>query len=269
MASLIKSIGLAEVAFALGGMRATQGDALPRVAEPEDVLHATSEKKAASLSGEAKAVGQSVTSVGTAAEQMEAAIGKRIEEAVALKIKEIDERYRQEEKAVFAEAAERGYESGLRRATDEQDDRHQQLQTRVAQLQKSVEQAIADAFADVTHLACDISCAAVERILGQEIASGNAIAAVVKDTISRLENAGSIVVRVHPDDAVLLQKSNMHGASQTESARYRVEPDESITRGGCVVENSHGILDARLETRLDAFIQALRGQPSDHPEAAS
>ena len=38
-----------------------------------------------------------------------------------------------------------------------------------------------------------------------------------------------------------------------------VVPDASITRGGCLLAYAHAELDARLETRLERVLGALRG----------
>ncbi|MEK0115086.1 flagellar assembly protein FliH, partial [Bordetella pertussis] len=51
---------------------------------------------------------------------------------------------------------------------------------------------------------------------------------------------------VHPDDLELVRT---HLADELNEANWRLQADESITRGGCRTETAYGDVDATLQTR--------------------
>lgn len=71
----------------------------------------------------------------------------------------------------------------------------------------------------------------------------------------------TVQLRLHPDDLVLVQTFLEQDA---DTARPRLIADERITRGGCILETSHGAIDATLETRWRRVIAAL-GQTPESP----
>jgi flagellar assembly protein FliH len=73
---------------------------------------------------------------------------------------------------------------------------------------------------------------------------------------------GNLRVRMHPSDAAILSPA---WAQQAVPAGQRLElvPDESVRRGGCLVEGDHGMVDARLDTQLQLALNAL--MPDVHP----
>lgn len=70
-------------------------------------------------------------------------------------------------------------------------------------------------------------------------------------------------VHVHPEDLPLLQ------AAATADSHWECVADPQLARGDCVVESARSHLDARVETRLAAVIDAVLGEPSGEPEASA
>ncbi|OHB25674.1 MAG: hypothetical protein A2X84_03315 [Desulfuromonadaceae bacterium GWC2_58_13] len=59
-------------------------------------------------------------------------------------------------------------------------------------------------------------------------------------------------VKVHPDDlAMVMEKKPLMLASISGLKNITVEPDESIARGGCLVESELGEVDATIESQLE------------------
>jgi len=93
---------------------------------------------------------------------------------------------------------------------------------------------------------------------------------LVQQTVRRaLERAGSqnvVRIRLHADQA------NAVVAYLTESAGtpppFEVLADGSIGLGGCVIDTTHGRVDARLDVQLDALAQVLREAMPIDPFAA-
>jgi flagellar assembly protein FliH len=84
--------------------------------------------------------------------------------------------------------------------------------------------------------------------------------ALVQQTVRRaLERAGSqnvVRIRLHPDEAERVVTSMTDSAG--EPPAFEVFPDGSIGLGGCVIDTTHGRVDARLDAQLGAIAQLLR-----------
>jgi flagellar assembly protein FliH len=120
----------------------------------------------------------------------------------------------------------------------------------------------------------DLALAVARKIIGREVAANpEAVAGLLRDALSRIEHAGSLSIRMNPDDLqrlVDVQPRLLEGL--VEPGRVRFEADATIGAGGCFIESEAGDIDARLEHRLrmveDAFHAAgladldARGQRS-------
>lgn len=95
-----------------------------------------------------------------------------------------------------------------------------------------------------------IAFAALCRILGEKGTSRDAIHAMVREAMAATRSREQLTVRLHPDDAALLR----NGAVEDE---IRIEADQSVKLGGCIVDSAAGSLDARFETQLDLLRIAL------------
>lgn len=107
--------------------------------------------------------------------------------------------------------------------------------------------------------AVDVAMLAAARIVGDELsARPERVADIVRPLLRRLRRARQVTLRVHPDDRAALESALPALARDTDLAgTVAIEADPALARGGCVVTSDAGVLDARLEVRLDALRDAL------------
>jgi flagellar assembly protein FliH len=79
---------------------------------------------------------------------------------------------------------------------------------------------------------------------------------IVRQALDAVREDDRVVVRVHPDDAALLAPVR-EALERDTGTHVTVRPDRSVLRGGCVVETSRGLVDARLDAKLAAIHTAL------------
>ncbi|WP_305043686.1 FliH/SctL family protein [Geoalkalibacter sp.] len=101
--------------------------------------------------------------------------------------------------------------------------------------------------------------AVAEQVIGAEIAVRPEF---IQDTLARamqhVLKADEYQIRVHPADlAVVMEHKPLFLAGQSGHGNIRIEADESISRGGCVVESSLGQVDATIESQLADIRQRL------------
>ena len=108
----------------------------------------------------------------------------------------------------------------------------------------------------------DLALSVAERVIRQELhANREAISAVVREALKKVEHQQSIVIKMNPADIQFLDKSQLpfaDGGDQSVSNRIRIEADESISRGGCFIETESGDVDARIETQIEIIKAAFR-----------
>jgi len=120
---------------------------------------------------------------------------------------------------------------------------------------QEVDRRVAGTEAEVKILAVRIA----ERILRRELElRPEVIADVAKAALADARGRHDFVLRVHPDDVAVLE-ADKPGllARLSVSAHILIRADDSIDRGGCVVESEVGVVDARLTTQLAAIERAL------------
>ena len=75
---------------------------------------------------------------------------------------------------------------------------------------------------------------------------------------------GLLRLRLNPDDVELAQRClETHAVER----RWRLRPDPTITRGGCIIETALGEIDATLETRWRQVSTALGYPPNGEAES--
>ena len=151
------------------------------------------------------------------------------------------------------EARQEGYRQGLQEIKPVAD----LLQNLAHELQEEKHQLLENAELTVVRLAYEIA----KKILHREVAeSSDVIVYVVREALRRIADRDKIVVRVHPEDAaVLRQATELHNELFQTFAGVEIREDEDVSKGGCLVETSTGLIDATLETQLAEVEAALFG----------
>ncbi len=76
----------------------------------------------------------------------------------------------------------------------------------------------------------------------------------VMESVNRL---GDVNVFLNPQDAKVLTPEWSKYQSMVLGNEVKIIPSEKITRGGCYIKGSMGIVDGRVETQLNAMLNAL------------
>lgn len=113
--------------------------------------------------------------------------------------------------------------------------------------------------------AIELSVGIAEKLLRQQLhAHPERVVPRVREILELAAGSADIRVRLNPDDRDLLAEAAGEVVRSLSSCGdVAVTADPSITRGGCLVETRHGMIDARLETQLDRIAAELL-QPDEH-----
>jgi Flagellar assembly protein FliH len=114
----------------------------------------------------------------------------------------------------------------------------------------------------------ELAFAVARRVLERAVARDrDAVAELAALALESVRERRSVVLRVHPEDALALREAEpgLRDRLGRERCIGLVE-DPSVGRGGVVVETEAGAIDARLSVQLEALRRALAETPAVRTE---
>ena len=117
----------------------------------------------------------------------------------------------------------------------------------------------------ITHweaAAVELCAAIAEKILRHELSRRPELAvAIIQEALQLAAGQPHVKLRLHPEDLALLQDVGHEALSRLAAVgEGELVPDETISRGGCLIETRHGIIDATLATQLERIsLELLEG----------
>jgi flagellar assembly protein FliH len=98
-----------------------------------------------------------------------------------------------------------------------------------------------------------------KKIVRQEIKHDRQILVqLVSEALRGFPEQHDIVVSLHPEDyKVITSNRELFLAGIGDDRQITLKPDETTTLGGCVVESSTGVIDARIEAQLEEIYKGL------------
>ncbi len=184
----------------------------------------------------------------------------RVKARAADKAREVLLAAREEATEIRRQAADEGYEEGVRQAQDELVQAHQEMAESLASSLAAVSEgsiAIWRAYREELVLLVHL---AVEKILGIVLDDSRreVIEALLDEAASRLEASQGLVLRVHPDDRETLESILEVFADRYHTLRnWRIEADGSMTPGGLKVESTLGMVDNSMQSRRQVVQDVL------------
>jgi flagellar assembly protein FliH len=106
-----------------------------------------------------------------------------------------------------------------------------------------------------------LSLAIAERVLGRLPAHDPSVVVdQVESAVAMLTGATRLLVRVHPDDLQMVERhfaGVVSGIREASELDVRIDVDESIIRGGCVVSAGDGEIDARIDHQVSRIVHGV------------
>lgn len=199
----------------------------------------------------------------------------------------LDERRRTLEKEAFEEARKNGFEAGFAdgAASGKEEGARQAAEEAAATIAVEVERGVEAK----TKAFCDAALEPLRRLTGEmtgvrhsllkhweenamQIAAAIAYQTIMRDPAIKREvpldllrealelamNCAALKIRMNPRDVETLNEPIRAILEETGNlATAEVVPDRKIAPGGCVVESSLGVIDERLESRLERIVAEL------------
>jgi flagellar assembly protein FliH len=169
-------------------------------------------------------------------------VERRITEAVAVAEERLE--------AANSEA-ERVRESA--RAEGRRDGLSEWMET-VASLRAERTRLEAEARDDMLKLAFRVASQIIEQTVDL---NPGVVEGMVERSLAHVRGESEVEVRVHPADRPVLEEAKSRFEAELGGARVQIREDETVDRGGCILETAMNRVDARVAVQLDSLRAAL------------
>lgn len=104
-----------------------------------------------------------------------------------------------------------------------------------------------------------LSVEIARRVLAQRVEDGDYdIEQVIEEAIGSIPADGDIAVHLNPEDLAMLQSARRESGQDGQSGNVRFVADPSVGRAECIVETSKGLIESRINEKLEQISGALR-----------
>lgn len=106
----------------------------------------------------------------------------------------------------------------------------------------------------------ELACSVARKLVEDVPLTAETIAAAVREALAQADQSAVCCVQLHPEDLRLLQSMNAPLLlTEMGGGRVQFESGAMVSRGGCLVQTTFGLLDARRETKAALLESSLRG----------
>jgi flagellar assembly protein FliH len=165
-----------------------------------------------------------------------------------------------------AEGLKLGTEKGNAEASSVYQKNIGEIQQNVASFLKKVEESKRDIFSHSEHIILKMCLEITRKIIASEITTRqDVILNVIKKALSYIAEREKLVIRVAPDDLKILNDKRDFWEPVTEKIKdVSIEPDERVSKGGCIIESNTGTVDARLGIQMDEITDLVERMWTDN-----
>lgn len=96
-----------------------------------------------------------------------------------------------------------------------------------------------------------------KKIVQREVESQSIINENVKTAINKIIGANEVRLKFHPKDLDELTEASKNIIHSSSFNKIKIEADERIEQGGCLIETEIGNVDARISTQLNELKKQL------------
>jgi len=94
-------------------------------------------------------------------------------------------------------------------------------------------------------------------MLRDKIDGGDPVASrALEEALSALPESGPVRARLHPDDIESVRRDLTR---EIDDGRVVLTADDTISRGGCIVNSDAGTIDATVETAIAMVAETAKG----------
>jgi len=159
-------------------------------------------------------------------------------------------------------AEQAAYDRGRRDGEKALSEQLLQQRTELVELHRGVVESlravVPQLIQDTEKALVELALQAAMKVVADTPINPKLVEAVVHEAVKQVEDTTEITIHLHAEDLALLHKHKspiLQGLPETGPLRFTSSAE--VTRGGCLIRTSFGLLDARRETKLEQLRQSV------------
>ena len=166
-----------------------------------------------------------------------------------------------QEKA-YAEAYALGLVEGEKKAYDEEKERVNNELVHIKSLIDEIKVIKTNLMKENEKQIVNLCLYLAKRLMMKEVNTDEAyIQGLIKKSLEMAQSDEEVTIRVSSEDNLWIEKHHDTIFKELNlDSSTKVEADESISRGGVIIETNHGVIDATIEQRFDKLESILKNQ---------
>ncbi|MCD6161893.1 MAG: hypothetical protein J7K40_05705 [candidate division Zixibacteria bacterium] len=152
-----------------------------------------------------------------------------------------------------------GFRDGHKNGLDEAGSKTDQINRVLNTITEELNEKSQNFFNEVEDIVMDLSVHLAKKIIfGAVDMVPDIVKANVENCVKLLAGAGQVIIKINPADYDII-KEYIPGLDQKHEGKFSfvIEPDNSITRGGCLIELNGSVVDGRIETQFEKLKQHM------------
>lgn len=149
-----------------------------------------------------------------------------------------------------------GYAAGIKQAEEESQRLRETIHNMLIEAQEVVESYYQAKRTEFIELAGHMAETIVHKTID---VSSNQVMDLIKPVLHRLKREDQfITLMVRPEQKELVKEKVKEFEKENQDIRFAVLSDNTLDKNGCVVENTHAIVDLQVRKQLDAMIDEMK-----------
>ena len=159
-------------------------------------------------------------------------------------------------------AMKQGFEKGERAGRESERKRLEHLLDALEKAVSELNRVKQELYRSAETEAVELALAIAEKVVFHEVSvNRETVLDVLRNALDKVDGREEIRIRVNSEDLKIMNESGFEVKEEAGNIReVIVEGDDTIERGGCLIETGFGNIDARLHSRLQAVEDLLRSQ---------
>ncbi len=103
----------------------------------------------------------------------------------------------------------------------------------------------------INEFVLQLSFQIAEKIIRREVEKDSPVLKVVEEALKKLTSANEAIIKLNPSDLNLVESHLAVINKKLSSGNIRLEADERIEKGGCLIETEIGKADGRISSQIE------------------
>jgi len=182
------------------------------------------------------------------------AVKEKLERLFQEKLNELQPKIRQEKEAEYRH----GYEDGERAGRADEQEKLRRVKEDLTHIIKENIECKEKLLKEAESTIVKMAFAFAKQLVGEAVQiQPEIVQNHVKKALEFILDESKLIFRVNPEDIARFDKKEEF-IHEGLLKKVEVIPDESVSRGGCILETNAGIIDATIESQIVEMAKALR-----------